>query len=141
MVFDGDCMVFWLMVQNDWKNDMMWHVMVLVLVSIYVLALAIANWQVFFICICIGNWELAIGIVLIRSWYWFWHSMFRVLRSRKCWLIPFPYTHQNFSIDTVNPFKCFYFSVYIYIFPSSQRPRKTWSFKSEVKDHTLLLKT
>ena len=25
--------------------------------------------------------------------------------------------------------------------PPSQRPRKTWSFKSEVKDHTLLLKT
>ena len=25
--------------------------------------------------------------------------------------------------------------------PPSQRPRKTWSFKSEVEDHTLLLKT
>ncbi len=31
--------------------------------------------------------------------------------------------------------------IYIYIYPPSQRPRKTWSFKSEVKDHTLLLKT
>ena len=32
------------------------------------------------------------------------------------------------------------YSTYICI-PPSQRPRKTWSFKSEVKDHTLLLKT
>ena len=37
----------------------------------------------------------------------------------------------------------FKFKIYIIYkyYPPSQRPRKTWSFKSEVKDHTLLLKT
>ena len=39
-----------------------------------------------------------------------------------------------------------YVCIYVYVLtyttnPPSQRPRKTWSFKSEVKDHTLLLKT